>query len=97
MSNSEHCPNCGSDAIIYITEQNHAFCKDCHNGWEINAPQPPPTINVSLSKANHPQIKTFCKNLANSTDWLDKIANNWPAPIAHEYHRLNLILVEKIM
>jgi hypothetical protein len=85
MSHSKNCPNCGSDAIISLPEHNQNYCLDCHHGWAMNASVSP----------NDPQIKLFCKNIADSTAWVEKVANKWPTPIAHEYRRLREILGEE--
>ncbi|KHD05057.1 hypothetical protein PN36_15130 [Candidatus Thiomargarita nelsonii] len=91
MSNSEKC-SCGSDDIYSHPKRKVKICLDCKLEWAMDAPPPTPAINVSLSKANDPQVKAFCRNLAHSTPWIEKVTTHWPAPIAHEYHRLREVL-----
>jgi hypothetical protein len=93
MNNTEKCPKCKSDAIVRIYEHHQAFCKNCHHGWHIEAA--PPSSDVLLSNALDLESKQFCKNLADSSNWVDKVANEWPAPIAHEYYRLRVILADE--
>jgi hypothetical protein len=51
--------------------------------------------DVLLSNALDLETKQFCKNLSDSSNWVDKVASEWPAPIAHEYYRLREILAHE--
>ncbi|WP_230657588.1 hypothetical protein [Psychrobacter sp. I-STPA10] len=88
------CPNCQSDDTVLSTKRQQYTCEDCEHQW--NASIQTASENKILS-ANEDKIineKDFCKSLANSELWQKEILNNWPAPIAHEYHRLQTILDE---
>ncbi|WP_230657585.1 hypothetical protein [Psychrobacter sp. I-STPA10] len=88
------CPNCQSDDTTWSNKRQEYKCEDCKHQW--NASIQTASENKILS-ANEDKIineKDFCKSLANSELWQKEILNNWPAPIAHEYHRLQTILDE---
>lgn len=43
-----------------------------------------------------PEVITFCQNLAQHppVPWVDTVSQQWPGPVAHEYHRLRELLAE---
>ena len=89
-----YCPECQSDAVIVVTRLNLFVCKDCGHDWTAEAPASRAAGDVSICEADSKAARDFCKNLAASAIWVARVAEEWPAPIAHEYHRLREILEE---
>lgn len=79
---TEHCPKCNSDDIVTFRKRDLNRCEDCGHEWKT----------VHYTDAAEPDVEDFCKDLARSADWVEKVRDQWPGPVAHEYHRLKEIL-----
>ncbi|MCP4702848.1 MAG: hypothetical protein GY862_39205, partial [Gammaproteobacteria bacterium] len=75
-------PECNSDDIATLRKRKLNRCEECGYEWE----------DVHYTDAAKPDVEEFCKNLAASAHWVEKVRDKWPGPVAHEYHRLKEIL-----
>ena len=59
----EHCPECNSDDIATLRKRKVNRCEECGYEWE----------DVHYTDAAKPDVEEFCKNLAASADWVEKV------------------------
>ena len=94
-NNQKHrpfCPNCRSDAAIYLPKRQQWLCQDCNHVWQ--GEEVKQQTDVHLGYAAGAKEQTFCQNLARSDFWVEEVLADWPAPVAHEYHRLREVLAQ---
>lgn len=88
----QFCPKCGSDYVSPYPRHGRWRCFEdgCGAEWTDQETDRLGIVGrgVSLSEADDPHIQRACRDLAERTTWVTDIAESWPAPIAHEYHRL---------
>ncbi len=65
------------------------FCEDC---TRIVFPIDEGQRSVNLSQANSVDIRERCRELAGRLPWIPSVEDGWPAPIAHEIHRLRQLI-----
>lgn len=82
------CPKCNSDDVTSNEKRNEAPCNDCGFTGEDREPE------VHYFPASRPEVRNFCRELADQADWAESAFETWPGPVAHEYYRLKELLTE---
>lgn len=77
MTTNSKCTKCQSENILWLDEPKVFICILCANQW---------------SKTEVLSEQSFCQRLANSKNWQNTVFEFYPAPIAHEYKQLQIIL-----